>query len=148
MKMTLKHIMVPFRPSEAFFRAFDEAVNIAKRDKAKITVVKVIDYRAGLGLDVMMAADMLSREHDLHKFENILSGLQRQALQNDVFMDAKIMDLHLSPAKAFVDFVHQNDVDLMVMGRIRKTGLLKHFSSDISDEIMDLSPPCNVMMVE
>lgn len=148
MKTPPKHIMVPFRPSDVFFRAFDHAIDIAKQDKARVTVVKVIDYRAGLGFDLMMAADILSREHDLHKFDGILTRLQKQAILSDVNLDVKIMDLRLSPAKAFVDFTHQNDVDLMVMGRVKKTGLTKHFSSDISDEIMDLSPPCNVVLVE
>lgn len=148
MKIPPKHIMVPFRPSDVFFRAFNHAVNIAKQNNARITVVKVIDYRAGLGIDMMMAADMLSREYDLHKFDVILAGLQKQAILSDVNLDVKIMDLHLSPAKAFVDFAYQNDVDLVVMGRIKKTGWGKHFSSDISDEIMDLSPTCNVVMVE
>ncbi|AJM93102.1 universal stress protein [Nitrosopumilus piranensis] len=148
MKIYPKHIMVPFRPSDVFFRAFDEAVTIAKQNNARITVVKVIDYRAGLGIDMMMAADILSRECDLHKFDGILTGLQKQAILSDVNLDVKIMDLHLSPAKAFVDFAYQNDVDMMVMGCIKKKGLTKHFRSDISDEIMDLSPPCNVVLVE
>ena len=147
-KISPKHIMVPFRPSDVFFKAFDHAVGIAKQNNARMTVVKVIDYRAGLGLDLMMAADMLSREHDLHKFDKIMTELQKQVLQSHVNLDVKIMDLHLSPARAFVDFALNHDVDLMVMGRIKKTGLTKHFSSDISDEIMDLNPSCNVILVE
>lgn len=146
--MNTGHIMVPFRPSGVFFKAFDHAINTAKQNNARITVVKVIDYRVGLGIDMMTTIDMLSRENDLNEFDNILAELQKQAVLHSVVMDAKIIDMHLSPAKAFVDFVSQNDVDLMIMGRIKNNGLTKYFGSDISDDVMSLNPPCNVIMVE
>ena len=140
--------MVPFRPQPVFFRAFQNSLNIAKQNNAKITLVKVINYPAGLGLDVMTSVDMASREYDLYKFDKILSELQKESMIAGIELKIHVMDLRLSPAKAFVDFASQNNVDLMVVGSISDKTWTKHFTSDISQEIMDLNPPCSVILVE
>jgi len=140
--------MVPYRPSEVFFRAFKNALNIAKQNNSKITLVKVISYPAGLGLDVMTSVDVVSREYDMYKFDKMLVDLQKEAMIAEIKLEVHVMDLRLSPAKAFVEFVSQNNVDLMVIGSISDKNWTKHFTSDISQEIMDLNPPCNVILVE
>ena len=140
--------MVPYRPQNVFFRAFQNALNIAKQNDAKVTLVKVINYPAGLGLDVMTAVDAVSREYDMHKFDETASELQKEALIAEIKLDIHVMDMRLSPAKAFVEFASQNNVDLMVVGSIMDRTWTKHFTSDISQEIIDLKPPCNVILVE
>ena len=146
--LLVKHIMVPYRPQKVFFRAFQNALNIARQNDAKITLVKVIHYPAGMGLDIMTSVDMVSREYDLLKFEQLSAELQKEAIIANVILDFHIIDMHLSSAKAFVEFASQNDVDLMVMGSIMDRTWTKHFTSDISQEIMDLNPPCSVILVE
>ena len=96
--------MVPYRPQEVFFRAFQNALNIAKQNDVKITLVKVISYPVGLGFDVMTAADMISREYDLYKFDKIQLDLQKEAVTAEIKLDIRVMDMRLSPAKAFVEF--------------------------------------------
>jgi len=140
--------MVPYRPQKVFFRVFQNALNIAKQNNAKITLVKVISYPAGMGLDIMTSVDMVSREYDLNKFEQISAELQKEAIIANVILDFHIIDMYLSPEKAFVEFALKNDVDLMVVGSIRDKSWTKHFTSDISQEIMDLNPPCSVILVE
>ena len=148
MSLLVKHIMVPYRPQEVFFKSFHNALNIAKQNDSKITLVKVIHYPAGLGLDVMTAVDTVSREYDMHKFDEIASELQKEALIAEIKLDIHVMDMHLSPAKAFVEFASQNNVDLMVVGSISDKTWTKHLTSDISQDIMDLNPPCSVILVE
>ena len=140
--------MVPYRPSDVFFKAFQNALNIAKQNNAKITLVKVINYPAGLGLDVMTSVDMISREYDLYKFDKIFTELQKEAMIAGIKLEVRVMDLRLSPAKAFVEFALRNNVDLMVVGSISDKTWTKHFTSDISQEIMDLNPPCSVILIE
>lgn len=143
-----KHIMVPYRPSEVFFRAFKYALKIAKQNDAKITLVKVIRYPAGIGLDESIIADAVSREYDIYEFDKTLSNLQKEAMMAEIKLGVQVIDLRLSPAKAFVEFASQNNVDLMVVGSMMDKGWTRHFTSDISQEIMDLNPPCNVILVE
>lgn len=140
--------MVPYRPSDVFFKAFQNTLNIAKQNDAKITLVKVISYPAGIGLDESLIVDAVSREYDTYKFDQIASELQKEALVAEIKLDIHVLDLRLSPAKAFVDFASKNDVDLMVVGSISDKTWTKHFTSDISQEIMDLNPPCSVILVE
>jgi len=140
--------MVPFRPQPVFFRTFQNALNIAKQNNAKITLVKVVSYPAGIGLGESLIMDAVSREYDLYKFDKVLVDLQKEAMGAEINLEVHVMDLRLSPAKEFVDFATRNNVDLMVVGSISDKTWTKHFTSDISQEIMDLNPPCSVILVE
>ena len=139
--------MVPYRPQKVFFRAFQNALSIAKQNGAAITVV-IVSYRMGLGLDVMTAVDAVSREYETHKFDQIMAMLQKDAYVAGIELNDKVIDLRLSPAKAFVEFASRNDVDLMVIGSIREGTWTRYFTLDISQEIIDLTLPCNVILVE
>ncbi|MCV0409638.1 universal stress protein [Nitrosopumilus sp.] len=144
----MKHVMIPFRPDGVFYRAFESALNVAKQNNALLSLVKVIHYPAGIGLDTFLVMDMVSREYDLSKFDKIVTNLQKNAITAKVKLDVHVLDMHLSPAKAFVEFASKNNVDLMVVGSPARKGWKKHLGSDMSDEIMALNPLCNVILVE
>ena len=57
----MKHVMVPYRPDDVFFRAFQNALNIAKQNNSLLSLVKVISYPAGIGMDELLVADLVSR---------------------------------------------------------------------------------------
>lgn len=144
----MKHIMIPYRPYDIFYRAFQSALNIAKQNNSLLSLVKVISYPAGIGMDESLMVDLVSREYDMYKFDKILPRLEKEASSTNVKLDVHILDMQLSPAKAFVKFASDHDVELMVVGSIAKKGWTKHLDSDISDEIIDLNPSCNVILVE
>jgi nucleotide-binding universal stress UspA family protein len=143
----MKHVMVPFRPDDVFNRAFESALNIAKQNNSLLSLVKAINYPAGIGMDESLMVDLVSREYDMYQFDKILPRLQQEANAAKVKLNVHVLDMHLSPAKAFVEFASKNEVELMVVGSIAKKGW-KHLCSDISDEIMDLHPLRNVVLVE
>ena len=140
--------MVPFRPQPIFFKAFQNALNIAKQNNAKITLVKVVSYPAGIGLGESLIMDAVIRKYDLYKFDKIFTELQKESMIAGIKLEVHVVDLRLSPAKAFVEFASQNNVDLMVVGSISDKTWTKHFTSDISQDIMDLNPPCSVILIE
>lgn len=140
--------MIPYRPDDVFYRAFQSALNIAKQNNSLLSLVKVISYPAGIGLDESLLVDFVSREYDMHQFDKILPQLQQEANTANVKLDVHILDMKLSSAKAFVKFASNHDVELMIVGSIAKKGWAKHLGSDVSDEIMDLNPSCNVILVE
>ena len=144
----MNHVMVPYRPDDVFYRAFKSALNIAKQNDSLLSLVKVISYPAGIGMDESLLVDLVSREYDVSEFDKLLPGLKDEANNAKVHLDVHILDMHLSPAKGFVNFASNHDVDLMILGSISKKGWKKHLGSDISDEIMDLNPSCNVILVE
>lgn len=144
----MKHVMVPFRPDDVFYRAFQNALSIAKQNNSLLSLVKVINYPAGIGMDESLMVDLVSREYDMYQFDKILPRLKQEANIAKIKLGIHLLDMRLSPAKAFVNFASNHDVDLMVVGSIVKKGWTKHLGSDISDEIMDLNPSCNVVFVE
>lgn len=140
--------MMPYRPDDVFYRAFQSALNIAKQNNSLLSLVKVISYPAGIGMDESLMVDLVSREYDMYQFDKTLPRLQKEASSVNVKLDVHVLDMRLSPAKAFVKFASNHDVELMVVGSIAKKGWKKHLGSDISDEIMNLNPSCNVILVE
>lgn len=144
----MRHVMVPYRPDDVFYRAFQSALNIARQNSSLLSLVKVISYPVGIGMDESLMVDWVSREYDVHQFDKILPRLKQEANTAQVKLDVHVLDMCLSPAKAFVKFASNHDVELMVIGSIAKKGWTKHISSDISDEIMDLNPSCSIVLVE
>ncbi len=144
----MKHVMVPYRSDDVFYRAFQSALKIAKQNNSLLSLIKVISYPAGIGLDESIMVDFVSREYDMHQFDKILPRLQQEASSAKVKLDVHVLDMRLSPAKAFVKFASKHDVELMVVGSMIKKGWTKHLGSDISDEIMNLNPSCNVILVD
>ena len=123
-------------------------VGIVKRSGAISVGVGTLSWEKDFASMEMTAVDAVSREYDMHKFDQIVSELQKEALIAEIKLDIHVMDMRLSAAKAFVEFASKNNVDLMVVGSISDKTWTKHFTSDISQEIMDLNPPCNVILIE
>ena len=73
-------------------------------------------------MDESLIVDLVSREYDAHEFDKLLPILQKEAIKAEIKMDVHILDLHLSPAKGFVIFASNHNVDLMVVGSIAKKG--------------------------
>ena len=144
----MKHVVIPYRPDDVFYRAFKSSLSIAKQNNSLLSLVKVINYPVGIGMDESLIVDLVSREYDVHEFDKLLPILQKEAIKAEVKMDVHILDLHLSPTQGFVNFASNHNVDLMVVGSIAKKGWKKHLDSDISDEILDLNPTCNMILVE
>ena len=118
----MKHVMVPYRPDDVFFRAFQNALNIAKQNNSLLSLVKVISYPAGIGMDELLVADLVSREYDLDEFDKMLPRLKQEANSAQVKLEVHILDMRLSPANAFVKFASNHEVELMVVGSIAKKG--------------------------
>ena len=116
----MKHVMVPYRPDDVFFRAFQNALNIAKQNNSLLSLVKVISYPAGIGMDELLVADLVSREYDLDEFDKMLPRLKQEANSAQVKLEVHILDMRLSPANAFVKFASNHEVELMVVGSIAK----------------------------
>ncbi|MBI1662591.1 MAG: universal stress protein [Nitrosopumilus sp.] len=116
----MKHVMVPYRPDDVFFRAFQNALNIAKQNNSLLSLVKVISYPAGIGMDELLVVDLVSREYDLDEFDKMLPRLKQEANSAQVKLEVHILDMRLSPANAFVKFASNHEVELMVVGSIAK----------------------------
>ena len=143
----IKHIMVPYSPSEAFYRAFKKSLDMAKQNHAKLTLVKTISYPAGMGLDMTVVMNSASSEHTIQEFGKILPNLQNEAFLAKVDFHFEIIDTQSSSANAIVEFASKNNVDLMILSGIQK-GWKKYLTSDISQEIINLNPPCSVILAE
>jgi len=78
-------------------------------------LVKVVRYPAGIGLGTSIIMDAVSREYDLYKFDKIFPELQKESIIAGIELETHVMDLCLSPAKAFcgVPFSLENKINGM-----------------------------------
>ena len=140
--------MIPYYPTDASYRAFKKALDMAKQNHAKITLVKTISYTEGMGLDMSVVMDAASSEYNIREFGKILPKLQNEATLAKVDLHFEILDTHSSSAEVIVEFVSKNDVDVMILGGTIQKEWKKYFTSDVSQEIRNLNPPCDVILVE
>ena len=144
--MPVRHIMVSFRPTGAFSRAFKSALGIAVQNRSKVTVVNAIRYPLGLGLDPAIAIDMLADIHGAMQFEDAVPQLMSQAASAGVELECTTLDFGLSPAGSLVRFANENSVDLMLVGAEKGIGRLTGLHESV-DDITDLNPPCSVVAI-
>jgi len=140
--------MIPYYPKEASYRAFKKALDMARQNHAKITLVKTISYTEGMGLDMSVVINAASSEYNIREFGKILPNLQNEATLAKIDLRFEILDTNLHSAEAIVEFASKNDVDIMILGGTVQKGWKKYFTSDVSQEIMDLNPPCSMILVE
>lgn len=146
--MLVRHILIPFRSADVFFKAFTTALNIARENGAKLTVANVINSPLGVGMDEALIMDVVSREYRRREFYSVLSKLEGLAKDAGVTLDSVVLDGFMPAARTLVNYAAQNAVDMMVIGTVKKVNLKKIIGTDIADEMIDLNPPCSIIIVE
>ncbi len=148
----MKHILVTTDFSEASEAAFEyakEQLKLAREDKNKITLLKVIDVvpPAGIkfeyGLAIADKKGMLEKVYK-HASEQILEIAEKQ------FAGLPVETVVVKPKKAvyqeIIKFAETNNVSLIVMSTHGRTGV-KHFLLGSVAERVVRKSSCPVMIV-
>ncbi len=103
----ISHILIPVNGSPEDEWALSVAGAIAKRNKAKVTVVHVVEVPRALPLDAVPAGSMLG--------EKILDAADEQARHLDINVNVELLQARQAGA-AIVDEASALKADLIVMG--------------------------------
>jgi nucleotide-binding universal stress UspA family protein len=130
-----ENIMVATDGSEIARKAVDSAVKIAKLNNAKLYAVHVIAYREfpeALPKDVGWENAM--REHLMNEGKKATAYVEDTGKTAGVEVESVILEG--SPANEIVDFADKNDIELIVMGTLGKTGIQRFLLGSVAENVI------------
>lgn len=145
-KVDLKRILVATDGSRYSEKAAMEAVSIAKRSGAHLTIVAVVPSESISPLDIVhteMHRDLIAEKEQKVAQCNI-DGVKGLAEKEGVAVSNLILEGR--PHEAIVDIAKEKEIDLIVIGSHGKTGLEKLLMGSVTERVIVLSP-CAVLVV-
>ena len=141
--MSYKEILVPFDGSSFAKRAFKQALDIAKVQDSKITVLMIIkkEYPPIVGFSRLLPK--LIKKQQKYA-QNQIQNLKEIAVKQEVHFASKIK-LGTSAAKEIIDFVKTHKFDLVVMGSHGRTGFKKLVLGSVASGVIQHTK-CPVMV--
>jgi len=130
-------ILVPVSGTEADGEAMRLACRLAKKNKAKIWVVCVVEVKRSLPLDAEI-------ESEIKKAENILDHMESVAEEQDYEVETDLLQAR-EAAPSIVDEAVERGVDLILMGVTYK----KHFGQFSLGNVVPYvlkNAPCHVIL--
>lgn len=140
-----KNILVAVDGSEQSKKAFDEAINIAKRNKGKLTLATVIDTTSFSGTTGGSSIPLMQEVHK--KAQRIITELEHHRVpeEHEVHLTSQISAGN--PKREIVDLAEKLDIDLIVMGATGLGALSLLLVGSTTAYVVNQAP-CNVMVVK
>jgi len=145
--MIFKNILVPYDGSKFSDLAFNVAIDIAKKNNSKITIVTCLekDYRTPwYGPDSRVTDALLKKQKKA--VDKNFSSLEKVAKKSKVSISTKIIVVQ-SIVKSLLSFTTSNRVDLIVMGSHGRTGFDKLLLGSVANGISQKAR-CPVFIVK
>jgi nucleotide-binding universal stress UspA family protein len=132
-----RNIMVATDGSELVRKAVDTAIEIAKLSKAKLYAVHVITQ------EEFSVTQHNPREPELKKSIKEQFIAEGKKATTYVETAGKIVNVAVepvilegNPADEIVDFAEKNDIDLIVMGTLGKTGIQRFLLGSVAENVV------------
>ena len=144
--MTITNILVPFDGSSYSVKAFNAALDIAKKQQAKISILTCLE-KENLGAWYKDKRINKKIMKDAKKFAmDSLSKLENSAEKLDVLLSAHILETK-SISKQIVDFANSKKINLIVMGSHGQTGFNRLILGSVSNSVSQLAK-CPVLIIK
>ncbi|MFC4771999.1 universal stress protein [Enterococcus hermanniensis] len=140
-----KNILVAVDGSAQSKKAFDEAINIAKRNKGTLVLATVIDTTSFSGTTGGNSIPLMQEVHE--KAQNIINELEhhRVAEEHEVHLSSHI--IAGNPKRELIELAEKLDTDLIVMGATGLGALSLLLVGSTTAYVVNQAP-CNVMVVK
>lgn len=144
--MTMTNILVPFDGSSFSVKAFNTALDIAKKQNAKISVLTCLE-KENLGawyIDKRVNKQIIK---DARKYAmEFLEKLERIAENAGVPLAINILETK-SIAKKIVDFANSKKINLIVIGSHGHSGFNQFLLGSVSNAVSQ-SAKCPVLIIK
>ncbi|MDH3312377.1 MAG: universal stress protein [Nitrosopumilus sp.] len=118
MALSFQHILVPYDGTKTGDKAFNGAIQLAKKFSSKITILACMEKNSTFGF-----FDTKSDKIDMTKrnkiMEEKLFELEQIAKESDIRCDSKISNCSVA-STCIVSYVKSHKIDLIVMGKSSK----------------------------
>jgi nucleotide-binding universal stress UspA family protein len=130
-----RNIMIATDGSELVRKAIETGIEIAKISGAKLYAVYVIPYG---GLLVPYPSDIRWEKSTLEYFKNegreATAYVENSAKAENIEVENVILEG--TPANEIVEFAEKNDIDLIVMGTLGKTGVQRFLLGSVAENVV------------
>ena len=139
-----KNILVAVDGSKQSKKAFDEAINIAKRNRGKLTLATVIDTASFSGTTGGNSIPLMQEVHERAK--GIITELEhhRMAEEQEVNLTSQI--IAGNPKREIVELAKKLDTDLIVMGATGLGALSLLLVGSTTAYVVNQAP-CNLSLI-
>lgn len=144
--MAITNILVPFDGSSFSVKAFNTAIDIAKKQDAKINILTCLE-KNNLGAWYKDKRVNMKIVRDAKKFAlSFLTKLKKKAEKSGVSVSLNILETE-SISKQIVTFANSKKVDLIVIGSHGQTGFNRFLLGSISNAVSQ-SSKCPVLIIK
>ena len=143
--MAITNILVPFDGSSFSVKAFNAALDIAKKQNAKISILTCLEKD---NLGAWYKDKRINRQiiKDAKEFAmDSLSKLENTAEKSDVLLSVHIIETK-SISKQIVDFANSKKINLIVIGSHGQTGFNRFILGSVSNSVSQLAK-CPVLII-
>ncbi|MGH1883341.1 universal stress protein [Enterococcus avium] len=141
MKESYKKILVAVDGSTSSTNAFNEALNVAERNDAKLFILTVIDFKFSIG-DPAFINDAL--KFHLNNAEIELEQLVANSKVSRLDYETKIDSGN--PKRKIIDYALENQVDLIMLGATGRGAVEQAIVGSTTAYVVNHAN-CNVMVV-
>lgn len=144
-----KHILVPLDGSALAEKGLDHAINLAKSDGAKITLLRIFEPEQALAppssrLDTYHL--VVTAEASKERAEIYLMA-QKEQIENEVeTVETAVIQLAEKVGDAIAHYAAENDVDMIVMTSHGYTGVRRWILGSVTTETI-CEATCPVMVI-
>ncbi|MDT2599667.1 universal stress protein [Enterococcus hulanensis] len=142
MKESYKKILVAIDGSPASTDAFNEALNVAERNEAKLFILTVVDYKFSIG-DPAFINDAL--KFHLNNAEIELEQLIANSNVSKFDYETKIDSGN--PKRKIIDYALEHQVDLIMLGATGRGAVEQALIGSTTAYVVNHAN-CNVMVVK
>lgn len=146
-KVDLRRILVATDGSRYSDAAAMEAISIAKRSGAKVTVTSVVPSEAASPFDIvhseMQRGLIAEKEHKAAECN--IKNIRDIADKEGVSIEGLILEGR--PYEAIINEVNEKNADLVILGSHGRTGLEKLLMGSVTERVIGLAP-CAVLVVK
>jgi len=143
MGLTYKNILVAVDGSKEAAWAFKKAIEIAKRNDAKLVLTHVIDLRTFATVE---AYDRTISERAKEFAEELLENYKLQALDSGVRDVTYSIEYGSPKVKIAKEIAKTYNVDLIICGATGMNAVERFFIGSVSEHIVRFAP-CDVMII-
>ena len=141
MKESYKKILVAVDGSTSSTNAFNEALNVAERNDAKLFILTVVDFKFSIG-DTAFINDAL--KFHLNNAEIELEQLVANSKVSRLDYETKIDSGN--PKRKIIDYALENQVDLIMLGATGRGAVEQAIVGSTTAYVVNHAN-CNVMVV-
>ena len=140
-----KKILLPTDGSKYSDISEKHALSIAAANNAEIIALSVIENSFSVGLP---DTETISEVNRLLKEENEKNLKKVERLRDECGLDVEIRTLvkEGSPAKAILETIEEEEIDLVVIGSSGKSGIDKFLMGSVADKVVK-SAKCCVLVI-